>query len=272
VGQGEPTEQPACAHAGAAKANETVCCEAKTPATTQPVPMPACGSSSRDEAIHRVSLDVPEIVSQEVAGEWLIPKDGVLLISFGPYTVADSEGKAVIRERLAIIEAAEAAGARIQGTGRAVSSMTLPRLEATVPPPIQPPVPIGKVPMPVPTLPSRSIPQGLRPDGTAAELPPLPDDEVDEPASGSSEPMASPQTKKPARPRPAADNRADKAVYSALRSLSIPSRFLPNSSIGLQFLMRGQPLTLKLPFNQKLVIEVYGKVVPDDKPRDESAR
>ena len=43
----------------------------------------------------------------EVAGEWLIPNDGVLIVSMGVHTVADSSGKAVVRERLAVIEASE---------------------------------------------------------------------------------------------------------------------------------------------------------------------
>ena len=53
---------------------------------------------------HRV-LELPEIASQEVLGEWLIPNGECLLVSFGPHTEADKDGKAVVRERLAFIEA-----------------------------------------------------------------------------------------------------------------------------------------------------------------------
>jgi hypothetical protein len=35
---------------------------------------------------------------------------------------------------------------------------------------------------------------------------------------------------------------------------------------GLQFLMPIKPLSIKLPFNQKLEIDVIGKVVPDTDP------
>ena len=35
-------------------------------------------------------------------GEWLIPRGEVLLVSFGAHTVADKDGKAVVKERLAI--------------------------------------------------------------------------------------------------------------------------------------------------------------------------
>ena len=34
----------------------------------------------------RYFVEVPEIGSQEIAGEWLIPNDGILLVSFGPHT------------------------------------------------------------------------------------------------------------------------------------------------------------------------------------------
>ncbi len=52
-------------------------------------------------------LEVPEIANQEVLGEWLIPNGECLLVSFGPHTVADKSGKAVVRERLAFVEADE---------------------------------------------------------------------------------------------------------------------------------------------------------------------
>ncbi len=75
------------------------CCSAAT----------TCLSCDEASAARKVALEVPEIGSQEIAGEWLIPKDGILLVSFGPHTVAGPDGKAVVRERLAIVEAAEAA-------------------------------------------------------------------------------------------------------------------------------------------------------------------
>jgi len=47
---------------------------------------------------------VPEIARAKVEGEWLIPADGVLIVSLGARTIADAAGKAVVRERLAVIE------------------------------------------------------------------------------------------------------------------------------------------------------------------------
>ncbi len=84
------------------------CCTSSATATT-------CAKA--DES-HAVAIEVPEIASQEVAGEWLIPKDGILLVGFGPHTVAGKDGKAVIRERLAIIEAEAVTDGAVQRTSR----------------------------------------------------------------------------------------------------------------------------------------------------------
>src|SRR5262249_19080299 len=85
-------------------------------------PCPAtCASSAKtvsctkNHAAGTIALEVPEIGSQEIAGEWLIPKDGILLVRFGPNTVVGKDGKAVLHERLAIIEAEEAANASVYG-------------------------------------------------------------------------------------------------------------------------------------------------------------
>ncbi len=73
----------------------STCCTTSTEAASKP----------KSDEVHTVSIEVPEIASSAIAGEWLIPNDGILLVSFGPHTVAGKDGKAVIRERLAIIEA-----------------------------------------------------------------------------------------------------------------------------------------------------------------------
>ena len=51
-------------------------------------------------------VQVPEISHAKVEGEWLIPRDGILLVSLGVDTVADDNGKAVVRERIAVLEVA----------------------------------------------------------------------------------------------------------------------------------------------------------------------
>ena len=145
----------------------------------------------KDQEVRKVAIDIPEIGSQEVAGEWLIPNGEYLLVSFGAYTAADKDGKAIVKERLAIIGAEEASLANaVPVTGptlpprpdlRGPDTRTAPRQIAAA----------------VPIVPSRSFPQGVHADGKPADLPKLPDDEADDTSSDSSEPMPSPQTKKP---------------------------------------------------------------------------
>ena len=166
-------------------------------------------SRTRRQARHKgdevspVSIEVPEIASQEIAGEWLIPKDGILLVSFGPHTVADKEGKAVIRERLAIVEAEGVADGAVQRTGPATGRLRLSDSHGTGrngQAASQSPRPsdAGNLPGTLPALPSRSIPQGIHADGTPAELPPLPADDTEDPSSSeSAEPRPSPQIRKP---------------------------------------------------------------------------
>jgi hypothetical protein len=230
-------------------AESQACCE--SPANTV-----------KDQKVRQVAIDVPEIGSQEVAGEWLIPNGEYLLVSFGAYTVADKDGKAIVKERLAIIGAEDASLANAVP----VTGPTLPPVPTYVAPiPTAPP--LAKLPLPVPVVPSRSFPQGVHADGKPADLPKLPDDEADDTSSDSSEPMPSPQTKKPpaqARPKPTSDGGAAKAEYVAPKvpSLSFLS-FFPTSTTGMQFLLPIKPFTLKLPFNQKLQIEILGRVVAD---------
>ncbi len=283
-----------------------VCCQARD-------------SAKQDAKAQTVALDVPEIGSQEVAGEWLIPNGECLLLSFGAYTVADKDGKAVVKERLAIIEAEETteladgapppyppAALYLPAPSGAVGPPPMPSPPAPQPPgfgptarpefnspplsaesfgPIVPggqfllpsvtapfvpnaaPVPVAPTAkMPMPAAPDRSLPQGFHSDGRKADLPPLPADEMDADSadSESAEPLASPQTKKPQKPKPATDAGTTKASLPQ-HKLSFtfrPGEYLPSAVEGFQFLMPLKPLSLKLPFNQKLELELRGRVVP----------
>ncbi len=114
------------------------------------------------------------------------------------------------------------------------------------------------------------MPQGVHGDGTISNLPPLPD-ETEQSTSESAEPMASPQTKKHQQARPATDPGATKASLAPGKAaaLSIPSLFLPSvpsSPAGLQFLLPIKPFSIKLPFKQRLEIEIFGRLVPDIEP------
>jgi hypothetical protein len=226
-------------------------------------------SCEHADAVQKVSVEVPEIASQEVAGEWLVPRGEALLVSFGAYTVAGKDGKAVAKERLAIIEANQLADA-------AFMHSAIPDRIKIVPKPFELPAPMfapapapaaapdSRLPMPI--APSRSIPQGTHPDGKPAELPPLPADEADPDASSdSSEPMPSPQTKKPRPAPPATDSGANKAGYAPAKSSTVflPSLFMPTPSVGFQFLLPIKPFSIRLPFGQRLELEIYGRVVSD---------
>ena len=216
------------------------------------VPAPDCCSTTATLLLvlqgrrggERSRVEVPEIGSQEIAGEWLIPKDGILLVSFGPHTVADKDGKAVVRERLAIVEAEESAEP-------AAMPAPLPRscprpgswsrrcppsgysADARRPRCRHPPVAgacrgrsradaspgPAEMPMaPMPPVPSRSIPQGYHIDGRAADLPPLPPEENDDDddASESAEPRPSPQTRKSRQPEPAPEMKPGRRTRRAI--------------------------------------------------------
>ena len=147
---------------------DTVCSESQT----------CCQRSrhqTKDTAVATASFDVPEIDNREVLGEWLIPRGDALLVSFGAFTVADKDGKAIVKERLALIEAVDAHHPHpgsVRPKGRDAVSST----------PIPPPVPLGtssvlpniqelpKIALPTPVMPSRSIPQGVHADGTPARI------------------------------------------------------------------------------------------------------
>ncbi len=268
-----------------------------------------CDACCQGDESGKVALEVPEIGSQEIAGEWLIPNDGILLVSFGPHTVADKDGKAVVRERLAIVEAVESAESPAMPSAlpfyvvvpsrvvpssqpapwpiRNYSVPVLPVPESTAPVPeaIAPSrIPPPEMPAaPMPPVPSRSIPQGYHTDGKAADLPPLPaETDDDEDSSESSEPRPSPQTTKPrpsesmpeAKPRPSqssADSATRKAQYTVPGFPTIPAMFQSSSSVGLQFLVPIKPVSFKLPFNRRLELEIYGRVVRAPEPVSSSA-
>ncbi|HMB04422.1 MAG TPA: hypothetical protein VKP69_11875 [Isosphaeraceae bacterium] len=141
------------------------------------------------------TVEVPELVQGSVAGEWLIPNDGLLVVSLGAHTVADPQGKAAVRERVMVVEArpvalTDPALARASVTPN--FTYTLPLPPDAVPAAV--PMPAALRAMPTPAVPSRSLPQPIAADGTPIPLPPLPESPAP-PSSlpSSSDPCASPQ-------------------------------------------------------------------------------
>src|SRR4051812_5819750 len=59
-------------------------------------------------------IELPEIAQTSLDGEWLIPNNGVLVVSLGARTKADEGGKAVVSERLILIEATPMADADVK--------------------------------------------------------------------------------------------------------------------------------------------------------------
>jgi hypothetical protein len=145
-------------------------------------------------------IEVPEVAHASAAGEWLVPNDSSLVVSLGAQTTADEQGKAVVVERLVLIEARPVTDASVNETAMTQPfSLVAPNRPVSTARDLAPAgQPGGTKPMAMPSVPSRSLPQALAADGSPVELPPLPDD-ASTPAStsGSAEPCASPQALHP---------------------------------------------------------------------------
>ena len=224
-------------------------------------------------------IQIPEIGRASAAGEWLIPDGEVLVIGFGPHTVADADGKAVVREHLAII-AAEVGDEETAVERTSEDASRTP--EASSAKPERPEVP--RTAASLPELPGRTLPQPVHPDGTPAPLPTLPEEAADAaPSDESAEPFASPQSRRkssapaePSAPKPEAkktDGKATKSSFTipAIKKLQelepvsglVAATFLATPFRRAEFLVPLKPLDLKLPFNQKLEFELVGRVVND---------
>jgi hypothetical protein len=136
-----------------------------------------------DKVTLSMVLQVPEIVHSRVSGEWLVPNNGALLVSLGVHTSADAKGRAVVRERLAIIEARAIETASVQKASIAPIRPTLESVDkVTTNANLEPyfgalfAAEGGVIPMPVPIAPSRALPQGHTAAGVPIALPPLPED------------------------------------------------------------------------------------------------
>ena len=187
-------------------------------------------------------IDVPEVVKAGIAGEWLIPRDGALVVSLGTHTTADSQGKAVVHERLMLLEA-QSVSAKEPPT--CPFAFSLPRRDEAVAP----------VPMPIPMMPSRSLPQGITKDGSPVPLPPLPEDQI--PPStlpGTSDPCPSPQV--PTRRDPKAlDPNSTKASHD---------KTLDGDALGTGGITcsPGKPFTVRIPLAGSVLIEIRAMVGP----------
>ncbi len=110
------------------------------------------------------TVQVPEVHTSKVEGEWFVPNDSILLVSMGVNTVADAEGKAKVQERLAILDFA-----RPCDEGRTVQASLTPACQGET-------VAVASYnTLNMPAVPDRSLPEAFDQDGQAFELPPLPE-------------------------------------------------------------------------------------------------
>ena len=115
----------------------------------------------------QTTVQIPEVFLSEIQGQWLVPNDGILLISAGVNTVANAEGKAVVHERLAILDF----GGPTEPACNAQSAM-LPacRVDGNTAVAME-----NAANLSMPRVPDRSFPEARDKDGNVYELPPLPE-------------------------------------------------------------------------------------------------
>jgi hypothetical protein len=203
-------------------------------------------------------LEVPEVVRATLSGEWLIPKDGVILASLGAHTQNDGQGKAVVRERLLVVDAAllplRTSVDMTQSANRVFTFAATAR-PSTIPMPM---------PMAVPAMPSRSLPQGRDSDGTPVPLPPLPESKVP-PAliPGTSEPCATPQT----LPR-AGENEEHKTVDADSTKVKYEPESKPSAkpdSVEKLIWSLLKPYVLRVPTGTGVDLEIKASLAPSGK-------
>ena len=177
-----------------------------------------------DASLQQVSI--PEVATAEVAGEWLIPNDGALILSLGVHTVADAESKAVVKERLALIEANPPAHkvGKIEINGHSRTKGQLHSISVT-----RTEVPAA-IALPFAAVPSRSLPQPLDAKGKPVELPPLPEFATPTTLSSSSEPCAAPQCDLAEKPALLTEKTLDLETMTAGVTTGEPAESTPELS------------------------------------------
>ena len=135
------------------------------------------------------TIQLPEVFLSEVEGEWFVPNDGVLLISTGVNTVADEDGKAVVQERLAILDFARPAAEADAAVAQA-GMFPACRVDATTAVALE-----NYANLSMPRVPDRSFPEAVDASGKVFDLPPLPEsyaaNDLNQISPGS--PLATPQ-------------------------------------------------------------------------------
>lgn len=215
-------------------------------------------------------LEVPEVVRASLEGEWLIPNEGVLVASLGAHTLADAHGKAVVRERLLVVEAAPVSARTVlsgSNTASRVFTYVAPARAVTIPMP-------ARDSAPVPAVPSRSLPMARNAEGVPVPLPPLPEAPVP-PSSipGTTEPCATPQTAPQRKSAGEVEEAPSIKSKQETRSLDIESQTAsyqpepkPSASEVAPAPASSKPYRFRLPLGPGLEIEINAKVAPAANP------
>jgi len=221
------------------------------------------------------TIQVPQVVSCEIHGEWTIPSDGALIINLG--TNRPEKKDAPIVERIAIVEPrkvpmAYSTEARTDSNGR-----KLPGVASL---------------HPMPALPDRSLLPAIGPDGKPVTLPSLPDTQVS--TTMFSDPPAirpSPQTNTPvasyiinpvipqprSEPMPIAKSKLGPDGSKIASTPASAMKFDPsvaqahyepmpigpaNLVVDGAKLASGRPQSLHIPLTERLAIDVNIRIVP----------
>jgi hypothetical protein len=193
------------------------------------------------------TVQMPQMVTSQIDGEWTIPDGEVLLISLGSYNPSKKDAPTI--ERLAIIEAHKVAAPSPEVVPAGFDTVSAPEARGG-----QPLAALGR--RAAPPRPSRSLLPAIGPDGKEVVLPALPDHQV---ATTSHEGPPAP------RPSPQAIVPATGMRYDASVA---PARYEPTpigqSAIGLDgaVLASGRPQTIRIPLSGRLSIELKASIVP----------
>ena len=83
-------------------------------------------------------------------------------------------------------------------------------------------------------------------------------------------PGTAPAANPTSKPCASADSRATKTAFELAKGLFKPNTLPQFTFPNLQFMMPLKPFAMKLPFNQKLELELIGRVVPDSEAASEA--
>jgi hypothetical protein len=163
------------------------------------------------------SVQIPEVTRASVAGEWLIPNNGVLIVSLGVKTAADDKGMAVVRERVALVEACDTRDLGTNGVCKMITGTQV--------------APFQHTKLSAPVVPGRSMPEAIDPNGNVVDLPPLPEALASTDLDRIKPEPNQPSPQAPVQPTPSADPALARTGFDAAPPAPKgPMTFAPSDS------------------------------------------